>query len=337
MIYFKFKEGDKMRGIWMAIIFILLITVVMPMILIKGCDVATESPQYEKTENIHMIKIYNTRTKKVEEIGLEEYIKGVVAAEMPAEFQIEALKAQAVAARTYALQRIEKYPNGHPDHPDAALCTGIHCQAWLSKDELIKVHSQSWMDNYWNKIEHAVDSTQSEVIVFNGELIEPLFHSTSGGMTEDSEDVFASALPYLRSVLSPYEEGAPKFRDVASMTVNEFITKLEKKYPNVKLTEKNLQEKIKLIERSDSGRIKKVMVDNEIVSGRDLRELFNLNSTNFKITINPRTEIVDIQTVGYGHGVGMSQWGANGMAQKGSNYKEILKHYYTGVQIQNSK
>lgn len=326
-----------MKGIFITVIFILFITIIMPIVLIKGCDVATENPQYEETENIHMVEIYNTRTKKVESIELEEYVKGVVAAEMPAEFEIEALKAQAVAARTYALRRIEQYPNGHPDHPEAALCTGIHCQAWLSKEELISLHSQSWMDKYWSKISEAVDKTKDEVIVFDGELIEPLFHSTSGGMTEDSEDVFANALPYLRSVPSPYEEGAPKLKDVTSMTVDEFITKLEKKYPNVKLTEENLQEKIKLIERSDSGRIKKVMIDNEVVSGRDLRELFNLNSTNFKITINPRTKIVDIETIGYGHGVGMSQWGANGMAKNGSTYIEILKHYYTGVQIQEHK
>ncbi|SHH78630.1 stage II sporulation protein D [Caloranaerobacter azorensis DSM 13643] len=324
-----------MRELGLYLLFLLFIIIIIPILLLIGGPSDTKYKNRVIEEDLNkekIIKVYNINTKEVEEIELDEYIKGVVAAEMPAAFEIEALKAQAVAARTYAIYHLEKFKNGHPDHPEAPLCTGIHCQAWLSKDELIKLHSENWMKEYWPKIEQAVDSTRGLIITYNGKPIEPLFHSTSGGMTEDSEAVFASKLPYLRSVPSPYEDGAPKLREVVKMTVDEFISKIKSKYPNVKLTKNNLQQKIKLIERSHSGRVMKIMIDGKIVSGREIRGLFNLNSTNFKIMLRKNGSI-EIETVGYGHGVGMSQWGANGMAKKGSTFKEILKHYYTGVEI----
>jgi stage II sporulation protein D len=323
-----------MKGLALLIAFILFITIVIPITLIKGCDIASndgDGERIEKVEEDMMIEVYNTKLKKVQRIELEEYIKGVVAAEMPAEFHIEALKAQAVAARTYAIYHLNKYRGGHPDHPQASLCTGIHCQAWMSNEELIQAHGQNWMTEYWPKIEQAVESTKGEVIFYAGEPIEPLFHSTSGGFTEDSEEVFSSEVPYLRSVKSPYEDGAPRLRGTVKMTVDEFIKKLESRYPNIKLTKESLPNKVKLVERTESGRIKAIKIDTEIVTGREMRELFNLNSTNFKITV--RGDELEIETVGYGHGVGMSQWGANGMAEHGSDYKEILTHYYTGVEI----
>ncbi|EOD00719.1 stage II sporulation protein D [Caldisalinibacter kiritimatiensis] len=325
-----------MKGIAIYVVFIIFITIIIPIALIKGCDIGTENYEHEikKIKKENEISIYNVKTKKVEKMKLEEYIKGVVAAEMPAEFHIEALKAQAVAARTYAIYRIQKYKNGHPDHPQAPLCTGIHCQAWLSKDELRQVHSSSkWMYEHWPKIEEAVESTKGIIITYDGKPIEPLFHSTSGGMTEDSEKVFLSKVPYLRSVVSPYEKGAPKLKSSVTMTVDEFIQKIESKYNNIKLTKSTLPNKIQLIERSKSGRITKLRIDNTIVTGREIRELFKLNSTNFKITI--RGNELKINTIGNGHGVGMSQWGANGMAKNGSTYDEILKHYYTGVELHN--
>ena len=141
---------------------------------------------------------------------------------MPAEFHIEALKAQAIAARTYAISRTIKYSNGHPDHKKSPLCSGIHCQAYLSLEELKLIHGQEWVDNYWGKIEEAVKSTENMVIYYKGEIIEPLYHSTSGGMTEDAIDVFAIDSPYLKSVISPYEEEAPKYKVVVTLTREEF-------------------------------------------------------------------------------------------------------------------
>ncbi len=339
-----------MKRLWIYLSFILIITIVLPTILVKTFNIVSKegdekskSRREKKVDNKTgdkfdgYIDVYDTRSQKTITIPLEDYVKGVVAAEMPAEFEIEALKAQAIAGRTYALQRTANFKDGHPDHPDAALCTGIHCQAYLSVDELEKLHSKKWVDKYWGKIEEAVNETVNEVIYFDGEIIEPLYHSTSGGKTEDSKDVFAIERPYLKSVPSPYEEDAPKFKSIITMTVDEFIQKVQGKYTGANITKDNVHEKIKLVERTDSGRIKKVMIDGTVVEGREIRELFELNSTNFKIILNPKSNIVEIETKGYGHGVGMSQWGANGLAKEGKDYKGILKHYYTGVEIKKYK
>lgn len=330
-------RGKDMKEIGVYIIFILFITILIPFGLVKGCDGIEDKDEpvkrIELEENNDALKIYNSKTNEIEEIEIEEYIKGVVAAEMPAAFDIEALKAQAVAARTYAVSRIERFGDGHPDHPQSPLCTGIHCQAWLSLDELKQAHGDKWVNEYWPKIREAVDSTKGEVLMFDEELIEPLFHSTSGGMTEDSEDVFVSAKPYLRAVESPYEEDAPKFKDSMTMSFNDFVKKVNSKYPNTNITKSNITQMIKVAEKSETGRIKQLMIGDDLVSGRDFRTLFNLNSTNFKI--NMIGDQIQIETIGNGHGVGMSQWGANGMAKNGSSYEQILKHYYTGVEIEN--
>ncbi len=282
-----------------------------------------------------LIKVYNNKTNEVMVIDFEEYLKGVVASEMPAEFNIEALKAQGITARTYLLYRLKKFPNGQPEHLGAPICTGIHCQVWSSKDELINSHSEGWYDNYWSKIEEAVESTRGQILVYDNKIIEPLYHSTSGGRTENSEDVFSAAVPYLRSVESPYEGESPRLNGSVKITTGEFISKIESVYGDMDITESNLDEKIVLGEVSEGGKIKTIIIDDTAISGREIRSLFNLNSTNFSFIQNGNQ--IEILTTGYGHGVGMSQWGADGMADEGYNYKEILKHYYTGVEIVSMK
>lgn len=282
-----------------------------------------------------LIKVYNNKTNDVMVIDFEEYLKGVVASEMPAEFNTEALKAQAVTARTYLLYRLKKNPNGHPDHMGAPICTSIHCQVWSSKDELIQSHYDGWYDENWSKIEGVVESTKGQILTYEGKIIEPLYHSTSGGRTENSEDVFSTVVPYLRSVESPYEGESPRLNNSIKVTTNEFINKIKSAYGDMDITESNLDEKIVLGEVSEGGKIKTLLVGNNEISGREMRSLFNLNSTNFSF-VQSGNEI-EILTTGYGHGVGMSQWGAEGMANEGYNYREILKHYYKGVEIVNMK
>lgn len=292
-----------------------------------------DKPLILEEKRIEYIKVYNTGTKLVDSLALDDYVKGVVAAEMPAAFHIEALKAQAVAARTYAISRSIKYENGHPDHPAAPLCSGVHCQAYLSLGDLKKIHGESWMENYWGKIEEAVESTSNLVIYYEGQVVETPYHSTSGGMTEDAVNVFAVDTPYLKAVASPYEEDAPRYRNIVNLTVDEFIGKLKEKYPSIKITKDNFYERIKLIEKTESGRVKKLALGDEIINGRDIRDLYGLNSTNFTIVFDKSLGLIEIETYGYGHGVGMSQWGANGMAKQGKSYEEILKHYYTGIEL----
>lgn len=291
-----------------------------------------ESP-FKESYKYENIIVYNTKTSKAETINMEDYVKGVVAAEMPAAFHIEALKAQAVAARTYAISRTIKHAEGHKDHPEAPICTGVHCQAYLSLSELNQIHGDSWVVDYWPKIEDAVIQTNHLGIFYNGEIIEPMYHSTSGGKTENVQDVFSVELPYLKSVSSPYEEASPKYRNKITITTDEFISKVKSKYPSVNITKDNISEKIKLIERTMSGRVKKIALDKTVIEGRDLRDLFGLNSTNFTIVLQKKLNIIEIETYGFGHGVGMSQWGANGMGKNGSTFEEILKHYYSGIEI----
>lgn len=319
------------------LVFALLIFVIMLIIptlslnIIEKNNVKKSEPKLN--EETYAITVYDVNKKENFSIEMEEYLKGVIAAEMPAEFEIEALKAQAVTARTYLLHHLKKYENGHPDHPQAAICTGIHCQVWHSQETLKSIHPNDWFEKYWDKIEDSVNSTKGEVLVYDAKIIEPLFHSTSGGKTENSEDVFQSAVPYLRSVDSPYELEAPKLHGSVNISIDDFITKLNDAYGKLSLTANNLKDKIILNDISEGGKVKTVKIDSIVVSGRDIRTLFNLNSTNFKF-VQSGNEI-EILTTGYGHGVGMSQWGANGMAENGSNYIEILKHYYTGIEIMN--
>lgn len=340
----------KKLGIYISVV--LIITILIPTVIVKTfsfvpkvssakSDIIKEIIPIIEKEYIPIklnykyerVRFYNIRTGIAEEINMDEYIKGVVAAEMPAAFHIEALKAQAIAARTYAISRSIKYRDGHPDHILAPLCSGIHCQAYLSFSQLREIHGDSWVEEYWEKIEEAVISTRELGIFYDGEIIEPLYHSTSGGRTEDVKDVYAIELPYLKSVASPYEEAAPRFNNTITLTTEEFIRKIKTKYPKASLDKNNLAEKIKLIDKTITGRVKKIAIDGIVLDGRDLRDLFELYSTNFTISLDKKLNIIEIETYGYGHGVGMSQWGANGMAKNGSNYEEILKHYYTGVEI----
>lgn len=354
-MYTKGKEGEEMRrfGIYLSVV--LTITILMPTVIVKtfkfiprGNSVLGESFQEsrpivrkEKKKEIDVkvsskyedIKVYNMRTGVVEELRLEEYVKGVVAAEMPGEFHIEALKAQAIAARTYAISRTLRYGDGHPAHPEAPICSGIHCQSYLSLEQLGEIHGEEWIENYWPKIEESVNSTKNLGIYYYGEITEPLYHSTSGGQTEDIRDVFASDTPYLKSVPSPNEEGAPRFKNILTLTLDEFMEKIKSKYPEVDINKDNIADKIKLIEKTSTGRVKKIAIDGKLLDGSELRDLFELNSTNFKISLDQKLNIIEIETYGYGHGVGMSQWGANGMGKAGSSYEEILKHYYTGIEI----
>ncbi len=324
-----------MKNLLIFIFVVFAAIILLPAILIQSCNpigIPGKEKEPEITEK-QMVHIYLEDSKEVISLNLEEYVKGVVAGEMPAAFQMEALKAQAVAARSYAISHIESYKEkGHPDHPGAELCNSVHCQVWISKDNLEKLKSKQWMQEYWPRIEKAVEDTKGCIMMYeNKPLDQPLFHSTSGGRTENSEDVFAAWVPYLRSVDSPYEERAPHLADQQIIPASAFIAKVKEKYKDCTIQHSNIQNEVKILERSAGGRVLKIQVGNKTLSGRNIRELFGLRSANFKLVVQDQNLIFD--TVGYGHGVGMSQWGANGMAEKGHTFEQILKHYYQGVEI----
>lgn len=281
------------------------------------------------------VNLYHVKFNKVMKIPLEEYVMGVVAAEMPASFDIEALKAQAITSRTYLLYKLKKTTKNPKQHPLAPICSSTHCQVFYTKEELIEKFTQEWYDTYWTKIETAVKSTSGQILVYEGKLIEPLYHSTSGGRTENSEDVFVAFSPYLRSVDSQYENCSPKLHSKITMPISKFIEKLKGSLQINNVTSTNLKDNIKLIEISEGGKIKLMKIGDKIITGKEFRYLYNLNSANFKFIQNK--DSIEIITTGYGHGVGMSQYGAHGMAKAGYNYRDILKHYYTGVKVMNIK
>lgn len=281
------------------------------------------------------VKLYHKQEDKVEELDLEEYIMGVVASEVPASFAEEALKAQAIAARTFYMNR-RNNPCKNAETKGAEICDTTNCQVYMSKEERISKWSSSEAENNWNKIKKAVLDTKGQVLTCDGLVLEyPQFFAISGGKTEDAKDVFSMDISYLKSEESKGEEIAPKYKTTLEIPITEFINKINTKYRTASLKRSDLPSLIKIESYTEAGSVKEIKLGNDSIKGVEFRELFNLNSTNFKIDFEKDT--VKINCTGYGHGVGMSQWGANVMGKNGSTYDEILKHYYSGVEIQEIK
>ena len=294
-------------------ILILTLIIILIPLLIVGIDHKEEIIYKIKYGSINnkIIKVKRIDTGNIEEVPLEKYVLGVVAGEMPASFNIEALKAQAVASRTYALKKAES--NKEYDVEDSTTN-----QVYIDDNKM----KEKWKDNYdelLKKIKNAVDETKGEVLLYNNELIDAMFFSTSNGYTENSDDVFSSSLPYLVSVESNWDKTeSPVFASTKEVTKKEFLF-------NLGLSDSNTID-VNNIERTKTGRVKNITINKKVFKGTKIRSIFGLKSTSF--TINIKNDVVTFNVNGYGHGVGMSQYGANGMAKEGYNYKEILKYYY---------
>ncbi len=260
------------------------------------------------------------------DMPLEEYLIGVVAGEMPASYEPEALKAQAVAARTYTLYKKEH--GGCSAHKGADICTNSgHCQAYVTDAEMTKNWGSSKAANI-AKITGAISATRGQEILYDGEEIQVFYHASAGGRTEDSENVYVQALPYLRSVKSEGEEDSRNYYGEVSVSLSDFKTKMQQFSSGISFDGVPL---IGEIIRFDSGRVESIEIGSQTFTGREMREVFGLNSANF--TIDQSASSVKFHTVGFGHGVGMSQTGANAMAKKGADYLEILTHYFSGVTV----
>ena len=293
---------------------------------VRGCIISRQPN--EKPEGMLSISLYDRASGKTEELPLEEYLIGVVGAEMPASFPLEALKAQAVAARTYAVRHMTAF--GGSGCSGADICTDSGCCQSYKSTEQLREKFGGEAERYMDKLRQAVYETEGEYAAYKGEPIEALYHSSAGGRTEDAQNVFSAALPYLIGVDSPGEETAGKYAAEVTVSLGEFTNRVNKKWPAAKLKKNRLGEQVKVVSRYDSGRVKELKLNKVTVRGRELRRLFDLNSANFTLSIG---EKVTIRTKGYGHGVGMSQYGANELAKEGKNWQEILQWYYTGVTI----
>lgn len=324
---------NKVRHKMILLVVCLLIFVV----LTKALPKKKEEPEELTRPGADLeIIVYNTRDQVIRYMDLEEYIVGVVAAEMQASFSIEALKAQAVAARTYALGRaIGKYGTAWENHFGAHVCTNsAHCQAWIPKELYSTWYPKADPEESWKKVEQAVYETAGLILTYEGEIINPLYHANSGGITEDVQEVWSSVskIPYLSSVYSEGEDNYSSYEKRVVFSGDEFRKILSKTYPDI-IFSGTLAEDIEVIRYTSSNRAKEIVIGNTVVPGTKFREIFSLASTQIEIDF-PDEDTIEITTYGFGHGVGMSQCGANELAEKGKNYEYILQYYYTGVEIE---
>lgn len=317
MSYTKMRQTNTLTKV-ISILLLYLPIYLIPALLLLFITTPEAASVSQTMEEQTDYSVTVVRENDEHQMDLESYVFGVVAGEMPASFHIEALKAQAIAARTYIIH--------HSSKEDPSLKAGyvtdtVFDQVYKSDEDLKKL----WEDNYETykaKIKEAVLTTADQILVFDEEPIFPAFFSTSNGYTENAEDYWSNPLPYLISVESPWDKSSPKFAEDITLNKQEVLEKL-------KLTEDSL-----LMIRpvyNDSGRLKWIAFGQSIFTGRELREALNLSSSD--ITVEVKEDQVVFKTEGYGHGVGMSQYGADGMAKSGYTHVDILKHYYQGVNL----
>lgn len=274
------------------------------------------------------IRVYITKENRVETVPLETYVQGVLAGEMPIDFEIEALKAQAIAARTYIVRRLKLGNDKETQAKQADVLDTTQHQVYVPLAKLEQRWEGEAKEQNLAKLKQAADETKGQIMTYEGEPIEAAFFSTSNGYTENSEDYWEQPLPYLRSVASPWDEGlSPRYEESVVVEKDEFYRKLG-------LSGKSASKKlsIKVMERTAGNRIKTVSINGSRFSGREVRERLGLASSQFSWKI--QKDKVTITTYGFGHGVGMSQWGANGMALEGRTAEQILQHYYTGAVVE---
>ena len=300
------------------LIYMTLLLIILPSItilIIKPLLKEIEKKEYKFTKNT-MVRVKRVKKNIIETIPLEKYLIGVVGGEMPVSYNIEALKAQAVAARTYTLNKMEINKKNNFDIVDTT-----DDQVYLDDNEL----KESWKnkyEEYKTKIEQAIQETRGEYLTYNGKIIKAFFFSTSSGTTENCKDVFGENLPYLTSVSSTWDENSPSYLSTTTLTKEEFLKKLEIEYND------NLNIEI---ERNDTNSIKEITINGNKIKGTDFRHKLNLRSTN--IELEEENNSIKIISKGYGHGVGMSQYGAQELANIGYTYDQILKYYYQGIEI----
>lgn len=305
-----------------VIVLILPTLIVIPFIKNEETHTVEETSTNFASEDMDSpfsVSVMRSVSNEVENVPLETYVARVVASEMPAEFEKEALKAQALAARTFIVNRLLHID----DELESDVNDTTQHQVYHNETEL---REQLGEDYEWKmeKITEAVHETQGEILTYEGTTITPSFFSTSNGFTENSEDYWENELPYLRSVESKWDEESPKFLDQKVFSVEQMKAALQIDLPNTLPIQAEMT-------RTESGRVDELILAGHTFSGREIREKLELPSSDF--SIKQVNDHLVFQTKGYGHGVGMSQYGANGMAKEGENYEDIVRHYYTGIEI----
>lgn len=299
------------------LISITLLFILLPLItiIIISSKTINKETKFSFEKNT-LVRIKRVEKNIIETIPLEQYLIGVLAGEMPSSYDLEALKAQAVAARTYTLRKINTNQNNEYDLVDTT-----NDQVYLDPDYL----KENWKNNYETnikKIKQAINETTGEYLTYDGEIIKAFFFSTSSGNTENCKDVFGENLPYLVSVSSTWDQNSPSYTNETTFEKQEFYEKLNIEYQE----ELNIE-----ITRNETNSVNTITINNTTIKGTDFRYKLGLRSTN--VEIKEENNQIKITSKGYGHGVGMSQYGALELAKLGSTYKDILKYYYQGTEI----
>ena len=312
------QGGESMaRFIGSIILSCFIVLILLPAVLVRGLDWREEKKlSYEGQQTVDL-KIGG----KMQKLPLEEYVKGVVAAEMPADFEFEALKAQAVAARTYACYQQERKGSLSADFATD--------QAWLSQAELRKRWGLFQSFRLWRKVSQAVEETAGEVLLYDGKPIFAAYHSTCGGKTEDAQAVWGSAVPYLKSVDCEYCKESPRYKQELDFSAHDLAVAT-----GVDLSAQAVGTGGKVLSvtaKTASGRAKRVRVGEKELSGTDFRGMLGLRSTNF--TVQNQGGRIKLTVVGNGHGVGLCQYGSQGLAKDGKGYRQILAYYYQNAKL----
>lgn len=294
----------------------------IPFVIVNFFDVDKKEEIKLRYESNIIIRVKRLSSNEIEYLPLEEYIVGVLAGEMPIYFEKEAFKAQAVAARSYVLKKIEYNKDNEYDVVDSVLN-----QVYLDNYYLKEAWQDKYLDNI-NKLREIVNETSLEYLDYNGEVVDALFFSTSNGYTENASLVFNIDLPYLQSVTSMWDSSTSSaFRSTKKISIDEFYSSLNLEYSNTL--------DFKVLKRSSTNRILNLTINGIEFTGKEVYDKLGLKSMDFSLRQDDNNIIID--TVGYGHGVGMSQYGAEGMALEGYSYRDILSHYYVGTSIKKIK
>ena len=292
-----------------------------------------EIKRYEKVLANDTVRLKITSTDEIIELDMNEYLRGVVPSEMPPYYHIEALKAQAIVARTYAYQKMET-----GGHSDCDICdSATHCQAYYSVEKILQIWERRGFDEalraqYLENVNEAVYATNNTVVTYNGELIRAYFHANSGGKTENVSAIWGKQyIPYLIAVESLGEENHDYYKTDVTLSKSELQTKLNNNTSIPCFITSSSGEVVDILSYTDSGRVDKVSIGGSIYDATQLRTALGLKSTNF--TVDVKDGNITFHVTGYGHGVGMSQTGANYYGKEGYTANEIIQHYYTGVDI----
>lgn len=321
-----------MKKIIFYIVFVIFLIFTMPIIFtntFETKEVLSSDIENEKFDygDYSIIKLLHIRDGSIEEIDLDTYLYGVVASEMPASFDIEALKAQAVVARTYTIYQIR---NGSK-HENASICDSVACcQAWISKENRFARWEENMREEYWSKIVRAVNETKGKIIFYNNEPINALFHSNSGGKTELAINVWGGNFPYFQTVETSGEDTYTSYNSEIKISKDELIKIMLENYPEFKIDFEK-EEAIKIVEFTEGERIEKIKIGNTEISGVEARKIFGLKSAKFNFEISE--DSIEFKVIGYGHGVGLSQCGSDLLAKQGKKFDEIIKYYYKDVAI----